>query len=188
MGYAKPISNAELLKKVTALESKVNDLEKKSKNKKQATYGLVHMNRVLGETKAGLEVQEKVRAAAEAIQKELRGEQEAIIKLQKSLQDSFLAAKAKEKKQAELAEKMNSFQKLQYTKQMEMQRKQAELMGPVSQKVMGIVKEIAQRLDLEVVINPADSRHLVYIKEPVEDLTNEVIVDLNKSTEKKAKS
>lgn len=86
-------------------------------------------------------------------------------------QQAVLSDQVKQQKEAELEKRASEMQQMFFQMQQELGKRQAEIMGGAKDRLSAVVKEIADREGIQVVI---DKAAVVYAGESL-DLTNEVI-------------
>ena len=169
----------------TSVESRLEALEVKVAQKPR--YGVWDMKRVVSSVKDGLAAQKKITEAGTKAQKEILAEKGKLEALQKTLAQgaNFLKPEALAKKQKEWEQKMQAFQRMVGEKQSSVQMLEQELLKPVMEKVMNLVKVVSDAEGLTLSFERSVSG-AIYMGSLPEDLTDKIISMYDKMTEKKA--
>jgi outer membrane protein len=117
---------------------------------------VIELRRAVGETEAGLRVQANLKKLFDARQVELDAKQRQIQTDKEALEKEMQAGKSSkellQKKYEKLLQQDADFQKLQMEYQREMQRKEAELTGPIVAGIQEAVRRIAAQDGFELVL------------------------------------
>ena len=141
--------------------------------------GYVDFQRALRESEEGKAATATLKRDFDEKQKVLTAKSEEVKRLQEDLQRqaSLLTPEAKMAKGAELERKMMEAQELYMKMQQELSGKEREAMRPINDKMVAVVREIAQAEGFTYVVD-REAAGLVFAPEAF-DLTNELIRKYN---------
>ena len=146
--------------------------------------GLVNIQKIMGTIGEGKSVNTTLEKSFKAKQKELKSEEQAIMKLQEKFkkQDAVLTDSAKVKKSTEIAQKMEAARRKAQQFEQEIRKQEAELKKPLLEKLKPVIDEISktEKVDLTFEIT---SSPVVYAANKV-DLTDKVIKAYDKKYSK----
>ncbi len=141
----------------------------------ETKIAVVNIQKVITSIKAGKNVMKQLEKAFKKKQKELKGEETAIKKLQKDYQKQnlVLSDKAKLKKENEIRGRIQALQKKTMDYQKGIQQQEAQLKKPILEKLKPVIDQVSKEkkvaMTFEVTASP-----LVYAESKV-DITDAVI-------------
>ena len=146
------------------------------------TVGVVEMNKVMRESKAGKRGDEELRKLADARKKQITAEGQKFEKMREDAQknEMLMTDKQKEEKQKELQAKLDALRKMEAEANQEIGKRNAELASKIVQDVRAIIAELAGDQGLTVVLN-TNPQELLYAVDGV-NLTTKVIERLDAKT------
>lgn len=139
--------------------------------------GFVDTDNVIAQLPDSKGIQEKMKKMQEGAEAEMQ-------KMAKGLQDAFeeyerkkstMTEEAKKKKEEELLEKRQQLEEFRYQKQGELQKKTAELLKPIEEKVMKAVEKVAKQYGYAIVLNKGGVANPVLYGDKTHDLTFKVL-------------
>ncbi len=139
--------------------------------------GFVDTDNVIAQIPDSKGIQEKIKKLQEGAEAEMQ-------KMAKSLQEAFeeyerkkstMTEDAKKKKEEELLEKRQQLEEFRYQKQTELQRKTAELLKPIEDKVVKAVEKVAKQYGYSIVLNKGGVANPVLYGDKTHDLTFKVL-------------
>ena len=135
--------------------------------------GYVETQRAVSETEEGKQIIAKLRGEAEDAKKQIEVKQSGLQKMQTDFekQSSVLSDEAKKKKQEEMQKAYNEYRQSASELQDQIDKKQQQAMNSISQKMLQVIAEVAERDGMAYV---ADRQALLFAP-PSSDVTNEVI-------------
>lgn len=150
----------------------------------EVKVGIVNIQKVITTVSEGKAVMKTLKKSAETKQKELKSEEESIIKLQQSFQkqDLVLSEKAKIKKQQELRAKITALQQKSMQYQKDFQKQESQLKQPILEKLKPIIDEISKSEKVSMTFELTSSP-VVYAEKKV-DITEKVIKAYDKKYKK----
>lgn len=149
--------------------------------------GVIEPQKVLEETKTGKKIKDSLAEYVVARQRLLDSEAEDIKKGEADLtkQGAGLSAAARQEQEDALRRKVAVYQRRVQELEGEVQAKKAEVLGEFTKKVEQVVREIAEKEKISLVVDKGDSGSgsLVLFNHPSVDLTGRVIKELDGRTE-----
>ena len=150
--------------------------------KVEGTIGLVDPARVLNDSNAGKKAKESLgtfsknrQALIELEEKELRRMEEDFVK-----QASVLSPTAKNEREQMFRRRVNEYQQKAAELNREVQEKQKEVLDGFREKVETVVKKVAERQGLRVVIDKGKGGPAIYGDDAL-DITGQVIEEFNRA-------
>ena len=142
----------------------------------------VNMNEAINQSESGRESRKLLENKFNEFEKSLRELESQILKLRGELENSILLkAEAKQKKEAELRELETLFQRRRGELTSNLREDEARHTETLYQKIKRVVGVIAKEEKYDLVIESAMLRMLLFTGSEVEDITNQVILEFNKS-------
>ena len=147
-------------------------------------FGIVDMQKALQTVDAGKKAKSELEAEFNRKKKELQDEETSIKKMHEEFQKQSLVMndQTKQKKQAELQEKILKFQEKTARSQGEIQKKEHDLTEPIISSIKKIVSGIAAEKQMALVLEKNENTVLFSLEK--DDITQEVINQYNKSAKK----
>lgn len=145
--------------------------------------GVVDMQKAIQATKAGKKAQAKLKAEFEKRKKDLKKRENDLKKMSEDLTKKklLLSDKVKIQKQQELQREMLKYRELVGKNQMEISRKERDLVAPIAKKLQKIIKQIAKDEKYTLVIQKSEQvQNILYTDKSV-DLTDKVVKSFEKS-------
>ena len=143
--------------------------------------GVMDMQWLLKQSKLGKQVTDALdtfmkgrQALIELEQKELRNLESQLLR-----QGSVLSPSARQQREEEFRKRMSEYQQKVANVNQEVQAKQAELFSEFRENVDGLVKEVAKRKGLFLVVEKGQNTTTDYF-EPSLDISQEVLEELNR--------
>jgi outer membrane protein len=138
------------------------------------TVGVVDMQRVINGIKQGKAIIKTLEKSFNKKKKELKKEEEKIIKMRDDFkkQSLVLSDKAKVKKEQELQMRIVELQKKTVDSQRQIQKQEAELKKPILEKLRKIVEEVSKKEKVDITIEVASP--IIYAKDR-KDITDAII-------------
>ncbi len=136
------------------------------------------LEKVLATSQWGKSVQDKLKKEEEQLKSQIKIKQEELSKLREEFQSKQMGDDAKKKKMKEFDDKRQEGEKLLFESNKKLQTLSEQLMKPLVDKIMEIVKEIAQKEKYDVVFEARRSG-VVYGDDKY-DLTQKIVEQLNK--------
>jgi len=142
-----------------------------------ATIGVVNIQKIVQSSSEGKKIQGDLEKEFNKKKKELESKESGLQEEQKDLEKkkSVLSDEAFGKKQDDFRKQMVQFQDLVSKSQMEMQKRQQELLGPFLDQVKKIVSRVAEEKGLSLVLEDAPN---VIFANKASDVTDDVIKTL----------
>ena len=141
--------------------------------------GVINVQQVLANSKAGKEVMQQVQSFGKQLQAEMSGKQEKLKKEEQDLQkNARIESKAQQKKaQQAFQAKVQAFQQDAQRARKSFQIKRASLMVPLQAKLQDVVNAYAKRHGYDLIL---DSQAAIY-NVPEVDVTKAVLKAFNKA-------
>ncbi len=142
--------------------------------------GVIDVEYVIQKSKAGQGAKATLKKLFDKKQKELDAKQKDLLEVKKQLENPSDLMTDKKKKelltgyQQGLLELQNSF----LENQQELQKKEAELMKPILQKLEKVLTAMAEKEDYDLIMNR--SQNGVLFTKPAHDMTEAVLAELDK--------
>ena len=154
---------------------------------KQASYGIVDMQKVILNVQEGIAAKKKLEKHIKAKEREFATSKKELEQMNSNWQKqaSVLSQKAKLEKQREFQEKLIKLRNAELAFQAEIKSKEQEATSRIANKIGKIVEKLAIKKKLAAVFEISSSG-IVYVRDPV-DLTQEVISMYDKTKIKKKK-
>jgi outer membrane protein len=149
--------------------------------------GVINVQEVLKKSEPGQQAQESMREDFQGAKEKLEGEKARIEKMREDLQKQsmVLSQQAKVDKEIEFKRKIRDYQDEVQNFQRKFQAEEQRLSKPIIQTVMEVVNEYGKANGYDLILDGA-AAGVMYINDPI-DLTNQIIVEVNKSWRAKKK-
>lgn len=150
----------------------------------EVKVGLVNIQKIMSSTKEGKSVNKTLEKSYNAKKKQLKTQEQAIMKLQEKFkkQDAVLSDAAKMKKSQEIAQKMEAARRQAAQFEQEIRKQEAELKKPILEKLKTVIDKISQQEKVSMTFEVSASP-VVYAANKV-DLTDKVIKAYDKKYSK----
>ncbi len=165
---------------VIAVQSLVSSTKVNAKSPGEMRIGLVDMQKTLQTIEAGKKARAKLEKDFNARRKELQTEEAAIKKMTEDFQLKAPAMNdaARAKENQKISERIYTFQQKTAKSQAEIQQEQNELTLPLISKAKVSIGKKAKEKGMRLVLDKNENTVLYSHEE--DDMTNEVIADINK--------
>lgn len=142
--------------------------------------GVVDMQKALQSVDTGKKAKTQLEKEGNDKFKKLQQEQEAINKMVADLkkQAMVLSDEARAKKEAELQERAAKFQQSYQQTQVEIKKRESELVEPIVTKLRGIVEQMAKDKGFSLILEKSENSVIYNRKQ--DDLTEDLISTYNK--------
>lgn len=143
--------------------------------------GYVDLQKAIQSTSAGKKAKSELETEYNKRKKDIEAKQADIKKMGEDLEKKkgVLSDEAMQKKQAEIQEEMMKYQELVGKNQIEIQKKQADLTGPILEKMKTILDKIA-KADGYSVIFEKNEQSILWIKSEY-NITDRLVQEFEKS-------
>jgi outer membrane protein len=147
------------------------------------SIGVVEPQKVLDGTKAGKKVKDRLADYVNTRQRLIESEEQDIKKLQEELvnQGTVLSPQAKQEKEEAVRQMLAAYQRHVRELEGEVQARKRELLGDFTKKIEQVVREIAEKEQIVLVIEKGDSGYGLFVRysQPSINLTDRVIKALD---------
>lgn len=142
--------------------------------------GFFDLEKVLSTSQWGKSVQEKLKQEEGQLRSQIQTKQEELSKMREEIQSKQGkgADEAKKQKMKEFEEKRQEAEKLLFESNKKLQNMSEQLMKPLVDKIMEIVKEVAKKEKIDIVVE-ARRGGIVYGDDKY-DLTQKIVQELDK--------
>ena len=147
-----------------------------------AKIGVINFQKILDSSSAGKMIQKQMGEKSNEIGKQLIGEKNSIIEMEKTYERErlVLSSEKKDEKEREIRIRKNDFIKMEKRETATFKQLQAELLGKFQKEVVVIVEEIGKKEGYLVILEKKQSA-VVYFPDSI-DITDLVIEKYNKKT------
>ena len=141
----------------------------------KVVVGQVNMQKVITSISAGTKIRTKIKAKFDRMQKEVKGEEAKIKKLQENYQKqtAVLSAAAKAKKERDIQGKIMELQKKTMGYQQTIQKMEQKLMQPILKNLKIVIDVVSKSSNVDFTVEMS-SAPVIYAKSPL-DITDKVI-------------
>lgn len=142
--------------------------------------GVVDMQKAIQTVEAGKKAKGQLEKEFNSRKKDLQAEEASIKKMGEEFRKQSLALtdEARQKKQAELQERILKFQQLTASSQQELAQKEQELTQPIVSRLRSVISDLAKQKGYTVILEKNDNTVLFSLEK--DDLTAEVVTVFNK--------
>ncbi len=142
--------------------------------------GVIDMQKALQTVDAGKKARAELEKDFNARKKELQSEEEKLKKLDEEFKKQSLALsdEARSKKQMEFQQKVMKLQEMVGRSQQEIQKREAELTGPLIEKIRAVITDVAKTKGFSMIIEKNAGSVLFHNEK--DDVTSEVVEAFNK--------
>lgn len=137
--------------------------------------GTVDMQKALQTVAEGRKAKKNLEGVFNKKKKELQSEEAAIKKMHEEFQKQSLvmSEQARAKKQGEIQQRVIQFQQKTQASQIELQKQEQEMTGPIIQKLRGVIEMVAKENGYTIILEKNENS--VLFSEEKDDLTSKVI-------------
>ena len=154
-----------------------------SAQEKTLKIGVVRMNDVLNESKAGKRTKEILVASKDQKEKELKSKEDQLKKLRSELEANILLSQeARAAKENELRTKLEEMRKELQKAQQELQVKERKMTQDIYKELKVVIKKLAETEKYDFVIDETAAQVIMFSKFGFEDITSKVLTEYNKMT------
>ncbi len=141
----------------------------------------VDMQKALQSVEAGKKAKAQLEKEFSQLKKQIEGEEAALKKMDEEFKKQSLVMndEARAKKQGELQERFMKYQEMRARSQMDIQKKEKDLTGPIIGKLRGVISETAKAKGYGLVLERNENTVLFSLDK--DDLTADVISAFNKA-------
>ncbi|MES3038728.1 MAG: OmpH family outer membrane protein [Bdellovibrionota bacterium] len=145
----------------------------------ETKIAVVDMQKAIQSTSAGKKAKADLEAEFEKRKKDLQKKEADLKKMQEDLEKkrSVLSEEVLQKRQGEFQEEMMKYRDLVGKNQMEIQKKERDLSGPIVDKVRKVIAKIAKEKGYSMVL---ENSAMVLYSEAGSDITDQVIAGYEK--------
>ncbi|MQA88809.1 MAG: hypothetical protein GEU90_01055 [Gemmatimonas sp.] len=149
----------------------------------EARYGYINSQRIMAEAPGATDAQTAFEGDMEGYRAELEQLETELDTLQQSLerQQSTLSTAAQQEAQQEIQQKFIAYQQRQAALEEEAQQRQAELVGPIMERISVVIEEIREEGGYAMIFDAATGALIT--ADPALDLTDQVLERLQNSAQ-----
>lgn len=142
----------------------------------------VDVQKAIEKSSAGKKAKEDMKKEAEKKNKDLEKKKADVDKMREDIEKkrSVLSEEAFGKRAAELQEEMQKFNVLAQKAQQELQKKEADLLQPIVEKMKKVIATLAKDKGLSMVIQSNQNAQIVLFATPESDITEDVVKAFDK--------
>ncbi|MBC7467550.1 MAG: OmpH family outer membrane protein [Bdellovibrio sp.] len=142
----------------------------------------VDVQKAIEKSSAGKKAKEDMKKEAEKKNKDLEKKKADVDKMREDIEKkrSVLSEEAFGKRAAELQEEMQKFNVLAQKAQQELQKREADLLQPIVEKMKKVIAGLAKEKGLSMVIQSNQNAQIVLFATPESDITEDVVKAFDK--------
>ncbi|MDK2955329.1 MAG: outer membrane protein [Desulfovibrionales bacterium] len=151
--------------------------------------GVLSMQEVFRKSEAGVAAMDQLKGKFEDMKSDLEKRQQELQKMREDLQKQalVLSLEAKQDKELEFKRKVRYYQDLEKTYKTKMDGEQDRLSKPIFDALLDIIEDYGKKNNYTVILDKnSQFSGLIYIDNSI-DITNQIIVELNRVWRAKAK-
>jgi outer membrane protein len=150
--------------------------------------GVVNMQKLVKDSEPGRTAMEKLKSDFQEMSKELEGRKSEIEKMKADLekQSLVLSQEVKADKELEFKRKVRDYQDTLQSFQKKTQAEEKSLTEPIFKTTLEVIKDYGAKNGYDMIVDGVGAG-IIYVDEKV-DVTNQIIVELNRAWRKKNKS
>jgi outer membrane protein len=142
----------------------------------------VDVQKAIEKSTAGKKAKDDMKKEAEKKNKDLEKKKSDVDKMREDIEKkrSVLSEEAFGKRAAELQDEMQKFNQLAQKAQVELQKKESELLQPIVDKMKKVIEKIAKEKGISMVIQSNQNAQIVLYATPESDITDDVVKSFDK--------